>query len=143
MLESIYTSYSLINRWFDTPGLHSGYNGAVPWNRLRELNDYAYYVLIFAQLEELVSFEFECKRDHDFEIQRLQSGKVDFMRKVFIVFENYPQTITMIEFLYDLRNAIAHGDVKEGLFEKFGIRFRKPITTETLYNFVTELINRG
>lgn len=143
MLESIYTSYSLINHWFDRPGLQAGYSGTVPWPRLRELNDYAYFVLIFAQLEEFVSVEFECNRDHNFEIQQLRSGKIDFMRMVFIVFENYPKLYTLIEFFYDLRNAIAHGDVNEGLFEKFGRRFRQPISTDSLYNFVTDLINRG
>lgn len=140
MLHSIYATYSLTKSWFENPSLQRDYDIVMPWVRLQELNDYAYYILIFAQLEEFISVEFLCLRDQDFEYQKQQYGHIDFMGKVEAVFDRNTRIYKLIDAYYNIRNALAHGNVDQGLFQKYTGKTIGPISIDRLYRDVSDLI---
>jgi hypothetical protein len=88
------------------------------WSNLRFYNDQAYYVMLFAQLEQFV--DAQCtklidvkKRSPVWKNRRLwdstDADRLQFMRKVALLTEKGAATYNKIDQYYDLRCDIAHG----------------------------------
>lgn len=143
MLEHIYATYSLVNGWFNEESLQNQHRDSHSWLRMKELNDYAYFVLLFAQLEDDVNYQFQRKKDQDFEIERRYPGKIDFMEKLDVVFNGKRTIHNLVDRYYEVRNAIAHGrDMEEGLFLRYITESSLPITIDTLHNDIRDLLQQ-
>lgn len=94
------------------------------WARKSELNDYAYFVLFFSQLEEYVNEQ--CKKlrlaklaTKSWKKKRLwdttKLDRLQFMRKVALLTKKGQSLYNSINYYYDIRCKIAHGDSSPGM----------------------------
>ena len=106
LLDEIY----LTNRWFadrlaEMAPLGKPGNG-IAWERMSELNDYAYFVLLFGQLEDFIDREYEefvgpCE-------------ETTFMYRVNMLYDEGGEEQEIISHYYGLRCEIAHGYAEPG-----------------------------
>jgi HD superfamily phosphohydrolase len=89
------------------------------WATLRRYNDHAYFVMLFAQLEQHVNDQCErliarrqakakwtSRRPWD----SLDVDRMDFMRRVAVLTDKGQATYANVKSYYKIRNDIAHGD---------------------------------
>jgi hypothetical protein len=94
-------------------------NRKARWTKLRRYNDHAYFVMLFAQLEQHIdktcaaliakkksSAKWKARRTWDF----LDVDRMTLMRKVALLTDKGQATYAQIDAHYDTRCKIAHGD---------------------------------
>ena len=58
-LDEIYSAYVVLCGWLDSQETHDPPASGIPWLRTFELTDYAFFVLLFGQLEDYINQEYE------------------------------------------------------------------------------------
>lgn len=124
-LEEIYLTYL----WFlnslekakedDAPAYDVG------WERMSELNQYAYFILLFGQIEDFVDREYE-----EFHGSGDDSA---FIHRVNVLFDQDSEQAELIREYYKLRCDIAHGRAETG---QLGTEIHIPGVYEEIWNIV-------
>lgn len=105
-LDDIWRVYSTISSWFANQDLRDSFPDEGDWDRIQQVNDYAYFVLFFAQLETHINDEYEARVG--------QSSESTFMHRVDVLFNRDSPKTELIGDYYHIRCDIAHGDLKAG-----------------------------
>jgi hypothetical protein len=117
--KQIHASYLATERFLSHSELNAtSVSAKARWLSLRYYNDQAYYVMLFAQMEQLI--DAECTKLIDrkkasavWKNRRLWDStdpdRMQFMRKVALLTEKGAATYNQIDQYYDLRCDIAHG----------------------------------
>lgn len=120
-------SYKAIhNAYLETDGYLSGRESTAKsparrqhWATMRRYNDHAYFVMLFAQLEQHVTDQCQSLIDRRRAAPKwasrrpwdsLDVDRMDFMRRVAILTDKGRTTYANVKGYYDVRNRIAHGD---------------------------------
>jgi hypothetical protein len=94
-------------------------NRKAHWAKLRRYNDHAYFVMMFAQLEQHIDSRCAAlivkkKSSAKWKLRRLWDAvdcdRLEFMRKVALLADKGQVTYAKIKAHYDTRCKIAHGD---------------------------------
>jgi HD superfamily phosphohydrolase len=89
------------------------------WATLRRYNDHAYFVMLFAQLEQHVNDQCENLIAHRRKKAKwtsrrpwdsLDVDRMDFLRRVSLLTDKGRPTYARVKAYYSIRNDIAHGD---------------------------------
>lgn len=105
-LDEIYQTWLITHDWLLEEEMHERLPEVGRWERKTELNDYAYFVLLFGQLEDHVNEEYA-----------LAIGPAEgeaFMHRVNCLFDEGSLTAERINDYYLLRCEIAHGNIMGG-----------------------------
>jgi hypothetical protein len=117
--KQIHTSYLTTEGFLAQSEVEAGNPAAkARWSTLRNYNDQAYYVMLFAQLEQFI--DSQCirliakkKSSTGWKNRRLwdsiDADRMQFMRKVALLTEKGAATYNKILRYYDLRCEVAHG----------------------------------
>lgn len=109
-LDEIYQTHLAIDDWLQSEVTQKQHTAVIPWPRMSELSDYAFFVLLFGQLEDYINQEFA---------QRIGPWQESaFEHRVNCLFENESAQAELIMDFYDLRCAVAHGHAEAGQMGK-------------------------
>jgi hypothetical protein len=123
LLDSIYRTYTETNCSLRERELKGERPKETTWPRMVEINDYAFFVLLFGQLEKLINREYEQSVGALRETSCESCGRLlPFLHQVNTIFSEDRETIESISDYYELRCEIAHGNAEKGLMEQGDIR---------------------
>jgi hypothetical protein len=105
-LDEIYEGYRTLDEWLASQKKQARPSGVIPWWRMSELNDYAFFVLLFGQLEDYINREYE---------QQIEPWEdASFAHRVNCLLGRDSKETGLILDYYDLRCDIAHGHAESG-----------------------------
>ena len=105
-LDEIYQTYLTLDGWLKSQEAESPPVAAIPWLRMSELNDYAFFVLLFGQLEDCINQEYE---------QSIGPWEeAAFEHRINCLFGKSSAQAEIIMEYYDLRCDVAHGYAEGG-----------------------------
>ena len=151
-LDEIYEAYLAIDGWISSQEIQAESALKATWARTGELNEYAFFVLFFGQIEDYIDQEYEETRGDPtraafrFKLDQVkclwQKDESEEQWIIDIEDRSAAQLIAekegksikeLIEDYYDIRCEIAHGRVESG---HMGNRIQLP----TIYLFIQSLI---
>lgn len=97
-IEEIYSTYLVIDRFLRSDTLQEGKSPFLPSEKMLELNEHAFYVLLFGELQDFVEEEY---------VGWKGDSKAPFMTKVSVVVDY--NDVENIRDYYQIRTEIAHG----------------------------------
>ncbi|MCX7046055.1 MAG: hypothetical protein NTX50_11295 [Candidatus Sumerlaeota bacterium] len=125
LLDEIYNAYKVIDDWLWAQKAPAVVFLSASRKRMAEINDYAFFVLLFGQLEDHINREYE---------QWVGSWEeTAFTHRVNCVFEGDTLRVAIIKNYYEIRCDIAHGHAEEGL-----VNGRIPLLD--VYDFIRAII---
>ncbi|MCA9441923.1 MAG: hypothetical protein KC964_14040 [Candidatus Omnitrophica bacterium] len=113
-LNEIYATYRQVARFLTEMDATKGETHQLNSGRMSELNDYAYFILLFGQLEDFVNRKYEetiGQWDDPFEVTA-------FAHRVNLLYDQESEVTESILFYYDIRCDIAHGYAASGRLHK-------------------------
>lgn len=105
-LDEINQTYQALSGWLGTQEAAGRPVATLSWLRMAELNDYAFFILLFGQLEDCINQEFE---------QTVGPWEdAAFEHRVNVLFGRLSAPTQLIMDYYELRCAVAHGHAEGG-----------------------------
>lgn len=105
-IDEIIQTYQALSGWLGSQEAAGRPAVALSWLRMAELNDYAFFILLFGQLEDCINLEYE---------QTIGPWEdAAFEHRVNVLFGRLSAPTQLIMGYYDLRCAVAHGHAEGG-----------------------------
>ncbi len=126
------TIYRIIDRWFNDENCRGLFATETGWQRKAEINWYAYFVLLFAQVEKHIVEEFNNSIYNDAEAR--------FAHRVNILYSQGTPMAERILELYSYRNEIAHGYIDPYYWPRVVAQDSAPVAFDDDLRFLRKVL---